>query len=201
MGEMLGPADRVSRAGPAPEPRSEQERSQKRLLTDTRCCMRPTQRWSSHLRIYPNVGYDPQQGLRADWPARAVGKRARSEPHHSPPDSIAEFDCPCQTIGKGNHLWIARHRNAHPPLGRNAGGHGRDQASRTYPIGGQPRQLADCLGGHIQFVFSAIANVHGHLIKRERYARLQYPEPKRSTMLPTNSDRGGIRLGRVRNGN
>ena len=51
------------------------------------------------------------------------------------------------------------------------------------PYRGAAQPVADLIGGHIQILFSAIANVHGHLIEGKLRA-LAVSSAKRSTMLP-----------------
>jgi tripartite-type tricarboxylate transporter receptor subunit TctC len=51
------------------------------------------------------------------------------------------------------------------------------------PYRGAPQALADVLGGHIQFVFSGIPNVHGH-INSGTLRPLAVSTAKRSALLP-----------------
>ena len=145
--------------------------------------------------LYPNVGYDPRKDFA---PIGLLGQAASvlvvnpSSPARSVADLIAlakrtdkviTFGSP--GIGTPNHL-----------SGELLASMGKITLAHV-PYRGAPQALADVLGGHIQFVFSAIPNVQSH-IKSGTLRALAVSGSKRSSELPevptvSESGLGGIR--------
>ena len=131
--------------------------------------------------LYPNVGYDPRKDFA---PIGLLGQAASvlvvnpSSPARSVADLIAlakrsdkmiTFGSP--GIGTPNHL-----------SGELLASMGKIKLAHV-PYRGAPQALADVLGGHIQFVFSAIPNVQSH-IKSGTLRALAVSGSKRSSELP-----------------
>jgi len=131
--------------------------------------------------IYPNVGYDPRKDFA---PIGQLGQAASVlvvNPSF-PARSIAELI----TVAKRSDKAITF---GSPGVGTPTHLSGELLASMAkinlahVPYRGAPQALADVLGGHIRFVFSAIPNVQGH-IKAGALRALAVSGSKRSPELP-----------------
>lgn len=132
--------------------------------------------------LYPNVGYDPRKDF---VPIGMLGKAASvlvvnpSFPANSIPELIAIAKRSDKAIAFGS-----------PGTGTPTHLSGELLASMAkiklahVPYRGAPQALADVLGGHIQFVFSAIPNVQEH-IKAGRLRALAVSGAQRARELPT----------------
>jgi tripartite-type tricarboxylate transporter receptor subunit TctC len=131
--------------------------------------------------IYPNVGYDPRKDFA---PIGLLGQSASVLVVHPsfPARSIAELIALAKRSDKTMSF-------GSPGTGTPTHLSGELLAAMAsiklahVPYRGAPQALADVLGGHIQFVFSAIPNVQNH-IRSGTLRALAVSSGQRSPLLP-----------------
>ena len=131
--------------------------------------------------LYPNAGYDPAQGFRADRPDRLAPSVLVVHPS-LPVHSTAELIAHAKAARRRRSIRFARRRHGQSPRRRILASRNRHRAQHV-PYKGNGPAMGDLLGGHVSMMFLPIPVALGN-VKAGTLRALAITTAKRSSLLP-----------------